>query len=272
MWTLSGNPTIAGNTTISGNVGIGIASSSWRLNVADGTFSVGAYANTSYFGATSGFQNNTTASYNNACFYCSGSAVFGRWVAAVSDTRIKKEIEDINDDTALLKILAIEPKTYKYIDDKRRGDGKVYGFIAQQIKEVIPEAVQFNKDFIPNIYKVFSVSGDIINTNEDLTAILSVNDNIQIIDKEKEEKLSYKILEISPDHIKIDKSINGDECFIYGKEVDDFHTISKEYIFTLNVCATQELHRIIQKQQQEIDELKTTLSNVLERLNNLISS
>ena len=36
-----------------------------------------------------------------------------------SDTRIKKEILDIEDDTALQMILAIEPKTYKYIDEKR---------------------------------------------------------------------------------------------------------------------------------------------------------
>jgi hypothetical protein len=39
------------------------------------------------------------------------------------------------------------------------------------------------------------------------------------------------------------------KIFVYGVEIDDFHTLSKEYIFTLNVCATQELHRIIQSQQ-----------------------
>ena len=95
-----------------------------------------------------------------------------------------------------------------------------------------------NKDFIPNIYKVFDLSSDIITTNEDLTNILSVDDNIQIIEQTKENTESFKILEISPTHIKIDKSIEGDKCFIYGKEINDFHTLSKEYIFTLNVCAT----------------------------------
>ena len=44
--------------------------------------------------------------------------MFGRWVAAVSDERIKKEIEDINDNLALHEILAIQPRIYKYIDDK----------------------------------------------------------------------------------------------------------------------------------------------------------
>ena len=60
--------------------------------------------------------------------------------------------------------------------------------------------------------------------------------------------------------------IEGDECFIYGKEVDDFHTISKEYIFTLNVCATQELYKLIQQQQTIINDLQNRIT-ILENKN-----
>jgi hypothetical protein len=35
----------------------------------------------------------------------------------------------------------------------------------------------------------------------------------------------------------------GNKLFVFGTEVDDFNTLNKDYIFTLNVCATQELHR-----------------------------
>jgi hypothetical protein len=69
-----------------------------------------------------------------------------------SDTRIKKEILDIEDDSALQLILAIEPKTYKYIDENK-GKSRVYGFIAQQIRSVIPDATELQTDFIPNIMK-----------------------------------------------------------------------------------------------------------------------
>ncbi len=62
-----------------------------------------------------------------------------------SDIRIKKNIKDIDDDTALQKILQIQPKTYEYIDKLERGNDSVYGFIAQQIKEVIPEAEKIKK-------------------------------------------------------------------------------------------------------------------------------
>ncbi len=45
--------------------------------------------------------------------------------------------------------------------------------------------------------------------------------------------------------IKIDKTYNNDDVFIYGSKVDDFHTLDKSYIYTLNVCTTQELYMYI---------------------------
>jgi hypothetical protein len=108
---------------------------------------------------------------------------------SISDSRIKKDIEDIDDKIGLDKILLIQPKTYKYIDETK-GTEKVIGFIAQQIKEIIPEAVDFAKGTLPD-----------------------------------------------------------------GKEIEDFNYLNKNYIFTLNVCATQELHRMIIRQQAVIDSL-----------------
>ncbi len=50
-----------------------------------------------------------------------------------SDARIKTNIVDIDDDTALQKLLLIQPKKYEYIDKVERGNDNVYGFRAQQI-------------------------------------------------------------------------------------------------------------------------------------------
>jgi len=36
-------------------------------------------------------------------------------------------------------------------------------------------------------------------------------------------------------------------------EINDFHNLNEAYIFTLNVCATQELHGMITRQQAIID-------------------
>jgi len=111
-----------------------------------------------------------------------------------SDERIKWDIEDIDDTIGLEKILLIQPKKYKYIDTSR-GETEVIGFIAQQIHQIIPEAVDFGERKLPND----------------------------------------------------------------GETVQDFHYLDKAMIFTLNVAATQELHRIIMRQQIVIDGLITRI-------------
>jgi hypothetical protein len=63
----------------------------------------------------------------------------------------------------------------------------------------------------------------------------------------------------SPNHFVY----TDNKIFVSGTEVDDFHTISKEYIFNLNVCATQELHRRIKSLDERIKELETKMTQIL---------
>ncbi len=199
--------------------------------------------------------------YSNGNYSARGS--YQAW----SDIRIKKDIEDIIDNTALQMILAIEPKTYKYIDGNKSTE-RVYGFIAQQVKEVIPEAVLFIETVIPNIYK-----NCICEDNKRIYVEIPIDRLGRYIEISGYGK--YKITKIEPDYIEVindmhSKDIPDGENFVYGYEVKDFHTINKEYIFTLNVCATQELHRrieaqslLIQSQDDRIKELETKMERLL---------
>ena len=125
--------------------------------------------------------------------------------------------------------------------------------LAQQIKEVIPEAVEMAEEYIPNIYKIATTNENIINL--DNTEILKVNDDIKNFDKNGTVELS-KIIEVNETSIKIDKTYDNDDVFIYGSKVNDFHTLDKSYIYTLNVCATQELYKLIQDLQNRISILE----------------
>ncbi len=60
--------------------------------------------------------------------------------------------------------------------------------------------------------------------------------------------------------IKIDKIYDNDDVFIYGSKVTDFHTLDKSYIYTLNVCATQELYKLIQQSNIIIQDLQNRIS------------
>jgi hypothetical protein len=181
-------------------------------------------------------------------------------------------------------ILNIQPKTYNYIDmrgrqnagqnagqsDSNNTENTVYGFIAQQIKSVIPDAVRIQTEFLPNIFLVAEY-----NSVENIITLPSDNENLNIIAQAAAAKIKcydmrdntiiVEVVEIiSARSFKI-KNIKyrDSKIFVYGTEVNDFHALNKEYINTLNVCAVQELHRKIISQQNEIKELNDKMNVLL---------
>jgi hypothetical protein len=201
--------------------------------------------------------------------YATGWLYIGGSLSQGSDSRIKMNIKDIDDNDALNLILAIEPKTYEYIDKETRGFDTVYGFIAQQVKEVIPRAIQIVSDFLPNIYKICDCEGYIIYCS--IPQDISINTEIKlryINDKEE----VHKILEIGEDYIKIDKELEVNKVFVYGYKVDNFHRMSKEYIYTLNVCATQILSRKIDEQCLLIKSYEDRIRDLETKMERMLSS
>jgi hypothetical protein len=266
MLDVLGASRITGNVGIDGYIGISM-DAVYRLDVLANTSASSGTQNLRYFN----YATATTA--QNGTFLPDVCARFGSsiwsqsWVASSSDTRIKEDIQDINDDSALQMILAIEPKTYKYVDKIAKGNKKVYGFIAQQIREVLPDDVSLQRDYIPNIMLLADYDNEIITLPSQPTkVIIKLNDKIRCYDKDNKivdvevieiiDDLSFKIKEL-------DTKYTDNKIFMSGTEIDDFHTISKEYIFTLNVCATQELHRKIKSQDARIKELEEKMTQIL---------
>ena len=184
---------------------------------------------------SSGFSN-TNATFS---LKTSDNIICGKNSYALSDMRIKKNICDINDNEALLKIMRIEPKTYNYIDTIQRTSSNVYGFIAQQIREVIPEAVELISKFIPNIYKLVTINKNkfILDDIKDLKN----GDILQIYTLNSIDEVT--IIQINLNEITIDKKYMENQIFIYGSYVNDFHILDKSYLYTLNVCATQQIYK-----------------------------
>jgi hypothetical protein len=249
----------------------------WMRPLGTGMFQVGTSTFSTLIGGgylNAGGASGGSITWPAICAKFNGVVWSTNAFVASSDSRIKEDIQDINDDDALNKLLSIEPKTYKYIDKRTRGDTKVYGFIAQQIREVIPEAVKIEKSYIPNIMLIGDFNDYIITLpSQPEKVIINVNDNIRCLYDNGEEilvkveevidELTFKIKAI--DDIQI-LDYTDSKIFVYGTEIDDFHTLSKEYIFTLNVCATQELHRRIISQEERIKELETKMEDILKYL------
>jgi cytoskeletal protein CcmA (bactofilin family) len=93
----------------------------------------------------------------------------------LSDRRIKKDIKEIDDESALQKFRLLKPSKYKYIEPLLSGrtDKEVYGFIAQEVAEVLPEGVSndgtgsegTNQGHIPNIMSMCRIESQSISSD-----------------------------------------------------------------------------------------------------------
>jgi hypothetical protein len=153
-----------------GNLGIGTTSPSYPLDVKGftdlgGTKSV-------YF--PTGTNPRSYAGISAVTIQSEFDVKASSYIAT-SDERIKKDILDINDDAALQKLRIIEPKTYKYKDVASRGTKTVFGFIAQQIDTVLPEAVSKLNDVIPNTYELCDATSSSNNDYYDTITFTNFN-------------------------------------------------------------------------------------------------
>jgi hypothetical protein len=135
-----------------------------------------------------------------------------------------------------------------------------------------------NKNYIANIYQKATIINNIITFENDITSQLCKNDIIKIIlDKnnssssvlEKYNNINVKIIDIiSPTEILIETSLNAKTIFVYGKLVNDFHTLNYNSIFSLNVEMTHQLYKSNISKMREINDLTSKINNN----NNLINT
>ena len=196
---------------------------------------------------------------------------------AFSDIRIKKNVVDINDSSALDKIRLIEPKIYNYIDDKRKGTSNIYGFIAQQVSNVLPYAVTVGEGDIPNI---LTNSNVVINENNNTVELrldipveglsLSNTSNINII-TDKDEFVTCPVVSSSGSNVITITDTNNyfsnvTGAYIHGERIKDFHHLNKDAIWAVSTAALQEVDRQLQAEKTKVATLETQVADLLARV------
>ncbi|MEM6265468.1 MAG: hypothetical protein AAGI38_23400 [Bacteroidota bacterium] len=173
---------------------------------------------------------------------------------AHSDVRIK-QVEGVSDsETDLATLMNIEVTDYRLIDTLAKGNKPVKKVIAQQVASVYPQAVTADlTEVVPDIYQRAEVKDGWVMLATDL----KVGERVKLITEQRAEV--YEVMAAEADRFQV-SSLKTDNCkletiFVYGREVNDFHTVDYEAISMLNVSATQE-------QQRRIEELESTVAKL----------
>jgi len=278
--------TASQNIYVPGNIGIGTNTPQTPLYINKGASSTGQDNGFYYNNTNSTSTNiNTTSPYNYSIYAINSIATADKLIATTSvyfsDERIKTDIEDINTEYALETVRKIEPKKYKYMDQINNGSEPTWGFVAQQVKNVLEYSVSTSKNFIPDIYELCQVIGDnTIVLEKKRTNILTTGTKIKAISIDKTE-LIFTIKRIVDDRIFIieesikrsDIYIRIGKIFIYGQEIEDFNNLDKNTIFTITTAALkqvdkelQETKSIVEEQKQQITELQKQMKMINAKL------
>ena len=195
---------------------------------------------------SSGFT--TTSIKAQYAIQCSGLLI-------TSDRRIKENIREIDDGSSLEILRKLPCVKYEYIDKMDKGFATAVGFIAQDVKKHIPLACSLSKEFIPNELRT------IVPVWEDISGQYKL-----IIDLSGTKYRFFCHTGEKSEDIDLENDGNGfifkekwENIFLYGEEVDDFHRINKEKIFSVAFSATQEIDRIQQQHVIEIANIKAEL-------------
>jgi len=213
-----------------------------------------------YLGRTTSGVGHHSSNYTEPAAIKADGHVIGVFFRCISDERVKKDFKISDAQADLNTLRGIEITDYRHIDEMKRGPGYTKGVIAQQLKTIFPEAVSLSSEHIPDIY---ALSSNITKNTEGLIITLDkphdlkIEDNVKILTENGEEEVLVKsIVDEYSFLISSHNMVISDKVFVYGKEVDDFHTVDYDRVFTLAVSATQELDRKVEALEKENARLK----------------
>jgi hypothetical protein len=121
-----------------GLYGISTGSAGGRIGVYGAALGIsGTNVNYGVYGETSG------AATNNYAVYASGDLAYTGSLINLSDARFKQSVEPV--ENALELIVQLKPRSYtmrtEEFDFMGLGEGQRYGFVAQELEQVLPELV-----------------------------------------------------------------------------------------------------------------------------------
>ena len=218
------------------------------------------------------------------------------------DVRVKQNISPLSPEEAINAIRLLQPKRYEYIDRNMSAFPSHIGFIAQEVKLCIPESVCTKREYIPNIYSMAKLtsssgppSGNAILTSvqHPITKLIlkqllqaehmpinNINTDVSIkgvklkmFNKSKEcfyvhcvESVDeYNIIVESLDAVTTATLLSAD-YFVYGQEIDDYHYMNNDAVFSTLVSAFHALDSQCKQQSIMLEAQQIMIDKIIKQI------
>ncbi len=172
---------------------------------------------------------------------------------AVSDRRLKRNIESLSSSDSLRKIEALEMVSYRMKDPKQ--PGRQLGVIAQQVQEVIPEAVKEGGDeYVANLLvRVLSVDGCRITLERDVEVPSGAS--VRLIGRSNR-TIDAQVVAVFGPEWRLDREIEEDDWLVFGTKEERVLSVDKDTISMVAVSALQELGRKYRSLERRLEQLE----------------
>ena len=242
-------------------------SSDGKLTTNNSLWAMGSInLNLGNYGYLSNNSSSPTGFYSGTTSVPVSIFAIGRVTAtefdAFSDIRHKKLRSYSNGKTDLELLNQLKVSNYTFIDTVGKGTKIQMGFIAQQVEEIVPEAVNKIQDYIPSVYDmaksmVYDASLHTLTITTFKPHDFQAKDEIKLISLDKEHKVKVDKIMDANTFIVNNWEKPVDKIFVFGKRVDDFRTVDYDRLFTLGISSIQELSRRVEQLEKENGILKS---------------
>lgn len=236
-----------------GCVGIGTSSPSNGLLEVSGSVETNV---SQYSYLTQGGSKRVSSGNLDISIYADNWIV-GYRCASHSDARIKTNRSLSNSTQDLATLMDIRVTDYQFVDQVQHGDQFEKKVIAQELKEIYPQAVINDiTKVVPDIMQFAPAENGWVSLADHG---LNQGDIVRLVHATGAEE--FEVLAVRADAFQVAFAKN-EQLLVYGRQVDDFHTVDYDAVAMLNVSATQAQQKLIEEQKELIEQQQLELEGL----------
>jgi len=225
-----------------------------------------------------GYNYKLTNSYFSSGYVTlkSNGAVVCLKYGIFSDKRVKTNIQEMNHAESLDTLRLLQPCCFEYIDKIQNTSHPVDGLISQEVIEIIPQAITYLKETLPNIFQIgtytidssgnqFIFLSDYNMENLQYDASGNIYPKLCIYNDEENGLMkTVTIIDIPSSNciqITTDETLS-EKIFVYGQNTDNYQHLNYHSVFTLCTSALKEIDKQLIDHTSHLDSLEQQMQDV----------